>query len=369
MKKVAWITSGFSPYRVPLWNALSEIIPTQVFLLSEQEKIRQWKREDSALRVTVETIPSKQIYVRPLDWSLNLSYYSVHRRLSAYAPDAVVIGGYESPGYWAGLHWARRHNVISVMHSGSTNLSSVTVETGLFKSIKTHFIKQFDAYYTYGKYAAEYLMSHGARESHIVIGQNLSDTSLTRSCDRISDKPSPNLLYVGQLIPRKGALEMIDALSDLKDMPWQCTIVGSGPLQSEISSRIKLHGLEARVTLAGSRSPSDTALLYRQHDILVMPSLREVWGLVTNEALLSGLYIIGSNKAASCLELIQDGVNGVLVDPSPDGIRNGLRRTLSAPLPKRSQIRETAMHITPEGEASKLWRALQLAEQGYQHRN
>jgi len=362
MRRVAWLTSGFSPYRVPLWNALSDIIPTKIFLLSEQEKIRQWKRDDSTLRVGLERIPGKQIYIRRLDWSLNVSYFSVQKKLSIYDPDALVIDGYESPGYWAGLHWARERKITSVMHSGSTNLSSVMMGVNLFDFVKTQFVKRFDAYYTYGKYAAEYLVGHGARESHIVIGQNLSDTSLTATCDRISGKPIPSLLYVGQLIPRKGVLEMIQALDDLKDVPWHCTIVGSGPLQSQIESKIKSYGMEARVILAGSHGAVETALLYRQHDILVMPSLREVWGLVTNEALLSGLFVVGSNQAASCLELIQDGVNGILVDPTPAGIREGMRRALSTPLPERARVRETATHITPEGEAGKLWRALQLAE-------
>jgi len=363
MRRVAWLTSGFSPYRVPLWNALCDIVPTKVFLLSEQEKIRQWKRDDSALRVGLESIPGKQIYIGRLDWSLNVSYFSVHRRLSAYDPDALVIDGYESPGYWAGLRWARRHSITSVMHSGTTNLSSVMGGVSLFDFVKTQFVKRFDAYYTYGKYAAEYLVGHGANESRIVIGQNLSDTTMTATCDRLSGRPNPSLLYVGQLIPRKGVLEMLQALSGLKDISWDCTIVGSGPLQPQIDSEIKSHGLEARVTLAGSRDAVETALLYRQHDILVMPSLREVWGLVTNEALLSGLFVVGSNHAASCMELIQEGINGVLVDPTPAGIREGLRCALTMPLPKRTQIRQTAMHISAEGEAGKLWRALQLAEQ------
>lgn len=362
MKKVAWLTSGFAPYRVPLWNALSDIVPLSVFLLSGQEKIRQWEREDERIRIPLEVIDGKHLFFRGMDWGLNLSYGAVKKKLSAYAPDAVIIGGYESPGFWAACHWARGRQLPAVMHYGSTALSSRTTGMWFMNGMKSRFIRQIDAYYTYGKYTADFLVRLGADASRIVVGQNLSDTSLTPDCTRTPGLPAPAVLYVGQLIPRKGVLEMVHALSALRDMPWHCTVVGTGPLRERMESLISAAGIQERFTFTGGRNAKETGAIYRQNDILVMPSLREVWGLVTNEALLSGLFVVGSNRAASCLELLRDGENGFVVQPTVEGLREGLRHALAMELPNRMAIRQSAAHITPEGEAAKIWQALQLAE-------
>lgn len=99
---------------------------------------------------------------------------------------------------------------------------------------------------------------------------------------------SPNtlrILYVGRLVEVKGVADLIDAvkLLDAKGLStWTLRVVGDGPLADELRRR---SSDETRIQLLGAIPHVDLAEVYRSADVLVLPSYREPWGLVVNEAL------------------------------------------------------------------------------------
>jgi len=74
-----------------------------------------------------------------------------------------------------------------------------------------------------------------------------------------SSLKKPVLLYVGQFIHRKGILQLLDALSGLKNERWSLLLVGDGPLQGEIKKRIEAQGLSDRVVLTGFKEKEELA--------------------------------------------------------------------------------------------------------------
>ena len=50
-------------------------------------------------------------------------------------------------------------------------------------------------------------------------------------------------------------------------------------------------------------------------EALLLPSIREPWGLVVNEALACGIPVLASNRCGCVPELVHDGWNGMLFDP------------------------------------------------------
>ena len=50
-------------------------------------------------------------------------------------------------------------------------------------------------------------------------------------------------------------------------------------------------------------------------DVLILPSFKEVWGLVVNEALASGIYVLCSNYAGAAYDLIKEGWDGIRFNP------------------------------------------------------
>lgn len=123
--------------------------------------------------------------------------------------------------------------------------------------------------------------------------------------ERESAATPRNLLCVGHLSRRKAQHQLVDALAVLKDLPWQCTLVGAedrDPDYAEaVRSAIARHGLADRIRLLGELTEAELADAYRQADLFVFPSLYEGYGMVIDEALAAGLPVLSSDGGALAL--------------------------------------------------------------------
>jgi glycosyltransferase involved in cell wall biosynthesis len=130
------------------------------------------------------------------------------------------------------------------------------------------------------------------------------------------ERPAPRrkLLFVGrQNTPyafyRKAGDLVVAALSILRhqyDPQLTLTVVGidAWPLPEAVPDG---------VTLLGALPPGDVARLYDEHDLFVMPSRQESFGIVFAEALSRGLPCVARN-AYAMPEIVTPGVSGALLD-------------------------------------------------------
>ena len=91
-------------------------------------------------------------------------------------------------------------------------------------------------------------------------------------------------------------------------------------------------GLRGRAEVAGV--VTDIATEYAEADLFVMPSSYESFGLATAEALAAGLPAVGFADCTGTNEIIQDGLNGLLVR-GPDraeALAAGLSRLMGEPV-------------------------------------
>lgn len=103
-------------------------------------------------------------------------------------------------------------------------------------------------------------------------------------------------LYVGRLSPEKNLNFLCDAFAD---NVRYLTIAGYGPLLSDLEKKYN-----DRIHFLGEVSNRDLIKVYQEHDVLILPSTSEVWGLVIEEALCCGLAIIVSDKVGSKKDLV-----------------------------------------------------------------
>jgi glycosyltransferase involved in cell wall biosynthesis len=126
-------------------------------------------------------------------------------------------------------------------------------------------------------------------------------------------KSPPKVVFVGRFQPQKNLLFLIDALSRLRDLRWDCVLVGDGPQRTAIETSIREKGLEERIRLTGWLSQDEVWSHFRGSDLLAMPSLSEGLPVVGVHALAHGLAIV-ANRAGGLVDLVEDGVNGKLCE-------------------------------------------------------
>lgn len=104
-----------------------------------------------------------------------------------------------------------------------------------------------------------------------------------------------NLLFVGRLVPYKGADIVIEAVSQLSQLireRTRLTIVGDGPEKDNLNRQAQELGVSDIVSFAGWVDQKETLGFYKKADIFCFPSIREFGGAVVLEAMASGLPCI-----------------------------------------------------------------------------
>ena len=111
-----------------------------------------------------------------------------------------------------------------------------------------------------------------------------------------------HIASVGNLTPRKGYGVLIDALNEVRDLPWRATIAGSLDRSPEtaalVGRKLSEYGFEERVRLAGQLEEATLSALYTSADIFALASLYEGYGMAFAEAIAHGLPVVASGDGA-----------------------------------------------------------------------
>ncbi len=122
------------------------------------------------------------------------------------------------------------------------------------------------------------------------------------------------ILFVGNVIPRKGLHHLLDALAAV-DAPWELSVVGyADPVDSytkHIYTLIRGHALGHRVRLLGRLDDTELVEQYRSHHLFALPSY-EGFGIAFLEAQRFGLPVLAFRHGAAH-EVIIDGQTGILI--------------------------------------------------------
>lgn len=124
-------------------------------------------------------------------------------------------------------------------------------------------------------------------------------------------------LYVGRLVDVKNLLLLIDTFNS-NGLPL--TIVGQGILENELKSKAK-----SNITFTGFIDNNKLGEVYQSHDIFILPSKYEPWGLVVEEAIYWGLPVIVSNKVGSAEDMVKGLSTGCIFDiDNPKGLNKAI---------------------------------------------
>lgn len=122
------------------------------------------------------------------------------------------------------------------------------------------------------------------------------------------------IMFSGRLSPEKNPMALLKAWERIyRRLPtWELWFVGDGDYYNNVSEYIKKNNLE-RVTLCGRRS--NMIDYYHQAKIVCLTSYYEGWGMALTEGMQCGCVPVAFDSYAAASDIIEDGVNGILVTP------------------------------------------------------
>ncbi|MCS5707715.1 glycosyltransferase family 4 protein [Candidatus Berkiella cookevillensis] len=220
----------------------------------------------------------------------------------------IIVGGWDLPEYWLiALLKAKKKNYLALE---SSIFESHTI--GSKALIKKFFLKRMKGVFYSGiphrqllevlNYQGEMVQTGGVGLMHMA--QMLVDKPVENE-DWIRKK---RFLYVGRLAPEKN-IELL--LQVFKNFPhYQLTLVGDGPLREKIKQT-----KTDNIHVLGHVHYQTLADIYHQHDIFILPSFKEPWGLVVEEALFHGLPVIASHRVGASMDMIEAYGVGRLFNP------------------------------------------------------
>ena len=149
-----------------------------------------------------------------------------------------------------------------------------------------------------------------------VVGNGVDLAAMARATP---DAERSDLLYVGRLIDEKRVDLLIRAVAALvvRFPALRCAVVGDGPERARLIELAAELGVGGHVGFLGRVADERVPGLMRASRILVLPSIREGYGITVVEAQACGLVpVVVRSPLSGAPGLVSDGEDGVLCDPT-----------------------------------------------------
>jgi glycosyltransferase involved in cell wall biosynthesis len=141
-------------------------------------------------------------------------------------------------------------------------------------------------------------------------------------CDEYGDY----IFMVSRLTRLKRADLLIEALATAEGAGINAVISGEGEERARLEALVTKHGLTSRVHLVGRLDEAGLVEHLANCRAVCFPPLQEDYGFVTVEAFASRKAVITCRDSGGPAELVTDGVDGFVVDPTPPALARALRQ-------------------------------------------
>lgn len=224
--------------------------------------------------------------------------------LSSIKYQKLIYAGWLAPEYNLMAFLSPKKKNAMVCESSILDVSFA----GISGKIKKAIINRMSAVLPSGKPHDRLFQSIGFRGQRFITGSVGIFDKQPRG-----DKPSHSPLryiYVGRLIDVKNVGLLVDVFNK-NGKPL--TIVGTGVLEDELKRKAG-----ENIKFTGFIENSKLGEVYQNHDIFILPSSYEPWGLVVEEALYWGLPVIVSDQVGSGEDMVKNLETGLVFRNNDD---------------------------------------------------
>jgi glycosyltransferase involved in cell wall biosynthesis len=255
----------------------------------------------------------------------NLDNTLLHR-LSHTPFDVLVQDELNHPSLFAlnyRLRRRARYPIVSIVHHLRASEPRPAWQNALYRLVERRYLASVDAFVFNSqttKRVVETLAGTG-RPSVVALpagdrpGATLDDAQISA---RAQHHGPLRLLFLGNLIPRKGLHNLLDALARLPAGCALLTVIGSPSADPAYAHSIQQQIVRLRlgecVTLTGALSGDALNEHFAQSDVLVIPSAYEGYGIAYLEGMAFGLPAIATTAGAAH-EIITHAQDGFLIPP------------------------------------------------------
>jgi glycosyltransferase involved in cell wall biosynthesis len=185
--------------------------------------------------------------------------------------------------------------------------------------------------FTYGEMSPDiqgkcvYIPENGVRADQVI-----ELRALNQKFEALCGRGKLKAIFVGRLVPYKGADMLLEAASEfLGKGQIELRVVGEGPQRAELEALAQKLGIRAQVQFHGLVPQAEVLRQFQASDFMVLPSIREFGGGVVVESMAMGVTPIVANYGGPA-ELVDDNT-GIRVGFHD---RNSLVKGLAAAMGK-----------------------------------
>lgn len=324
MKKFLFVSNVPSPYNVEYLNELGKKMDvTAVF-----ERGSSAERDSSWQNLNVKNFKCNILdgFRFNVDSALSLG---ICKYLRQFKKDHIVIGNPTTPTGIVAILYCKLHKIPYIIQSEGGIAKD---GKGLMEKLKWFLMHSAKLYLSGMSLKNEYFLTYGGTPERIfqypftslyeddIVKKPLSGSDKIELRKALGIDAECMFVYVGQFIYRKGIDVLLRACAFI-DRNVYVLLIGGEPTEEYLSiiNELQLKNIH----FINFIDKEKLKKYYAASDFFVLPTREDTWGLVVNEAMAAGLPVITTFSCVAGVELIEDGINGFLVDKdNPEQLAN-----------------------------------------------
>lgn len=247
----------------------------------------------------------------------------------------IIYGGYIEPEFIAtSFLISKEKNILQTESAGETKL------LGLKYYIKKILLKRYSKALASGS-MHELMLRRMEYHDPVIITKGVGIINKGQG-DRqpyVNDDRPLKFLYVGRLIELKNIRNVISVFNDAG---LALTIAGTGILENELKAMSK-----SNITFTGFVENKELNSIYKNHDVFILASFSEPWGLVVEEALYRGCALILSDRVGCLEELLVTPNTGTFFNPEDT---ESMREAIRTVIENYNLYKDNADHFDLDGK-------------------
>lgn len=249
---------------------------------------------------------------------------TLNSEIESWKPTAVLVYGWAFSSH---LKCIRHfHKKKTVLFRGDSTLLDET--KGIKTLLRRIFLRWVYNHINYALYVGtnnkKYFATHGLKQDQLLYAPHAIDNN------RFADKTGAYaaearemrkrfgftdedvvILFAGKFEKKKDPFFIVNLLKKIQHTKLKALFVGNGDLEVGLKNEA---ANDNRIVFLGFQNQKLMPVICRVADIFMLPSIGpgETWGLALNEAMACGRAVAANEKAGGAVDLIDNGVNGLI---------------------------------------------------------